>query len=250
MSHIELDVNDLTNLSDKIKEIKIKISNLETIIDSKFGRAKKHELYVNGFKKVKNYLEDQATRMSEMKRRLEKYQSGIISVEKAYTDRFNDIAIPSFQSTASSLNVTRGQSTLINNNLLENQVMQSSENVVTYQSSSSEESSGGGLSNWGSLAAAAGVVGAGGFGTAAYIRSKTKDEEEKKENKEGPKYVTMPTSEHSQRNMYPFILEEQNKETQPISQPVSPQTPGNMFPYIMGGQQVQPTEQNNVLVEE
>lgn len=267
MSHIELDINDLTNLSDKIKDINGKISNLETKIDSKFGRARKHELYTDGFKKIKKYLEDQVTKMGEVKIKLERFQNEVISTEKAYSDRFNDIAIPTFQSTASSLTVASSPSSILGTSLIggadgqvqENETVDSNETInsnglidseetVTYKSTSKDSSNSGGFDAWGSLAAAAGVVGAGGVGTAAYIRSKAKEEDEEK--KEEPKYVTIkPGEQDSHRNIYPFILDNQDVRPPMSGQPVMPQTPGgNMFPHMMEPQQV--PQNNNVVGEE
>ena len=246
MSHIELDINDLTNLSDKIKDIKVKLNNLETTIDSKFGRAKKYELYINGFKKIRKYLEEQVVKMDEMKIKLEKYQNEIMNIEKSSSDRFNDIAIPIFQSTASSLSVASPSNPNLGSTIQGNN-QENNNDTVTYRSTNEEKSNGGGLGPWGSLAAAAGIVGAGGFGTAAFIRSKAKEQE--KENKEETKYVTVNHGgQNNIGNINPFILDNSTLQQNQINQPVIPRSPGNMFPPIIETQQSQPN--NNMIGEE
>ena len=249
MSHIELDINDLTNLSDKIKGIKVKLNNLETTIDSKFGRAKKYELYINGFKKIRKYLEDQVVKMDEMKIKLERYQNEIINIEKTYSDRFNGIVIPNFQSTASNLSVTSSPSYNLGavSQITEQILEENNNDTVTYQSTSEEKTNSGGLGEWGSLAAAAGIVGAGGLGTAAFIRSKTKEQDDDK--KEETKYVTVNHGEQKNNvNKLPFIFDSSAIQQNPTNQPVMPRIPGNMFPHIIDTQQSQ--SNNNVIGEE
>ena len=103
MAHIEIDTNDLTLLSNDINEMNAKIDNLKSIINTKYDKVKELNFYLNGFKNISNYLESQVTKMNGVKAKLEKYQNNIINIEKSYSEKFNDIAVPSFQSNSDNL---------------------------------------------------------------------------------------------------------------------------------------------------
>lgn len=189
MSHIEINTDDLTLLSNDINAIKTKITSLKETINSKFGAVKDLNFYEAGFNNINSYLEQELTTLTEVKTKIEKYQNDVMGVENSFSEKFNNINVPNITSNASSLAVVSpaafAQSTTppTNNSFFQSTDTTGSEKKEEKQASSNNaESSSGGSNVLGVLAGAAGIIGAAGLGTAAYMKSKEKeDEEEKKE---------------------------------------------------------------------
>ena len=189
MSHIEINTDDLTLLSNDINAIKTKITSLKETINSKFGAVKDLNFYEAGFNNINSYLEQELTTLTEVKTKIEKYQNDVMGVENSFSEKFNNINVPNITGNASSLAVVSpaafAQSTTppTNNSFFQSTDTTGSEKKEEKQvSSNNAESSSGGSNVLGVLAGAAGIIGAAGLGTAAYMKSKEKeDEEEKKE---------------------------------------------------------------------
>ena len=106
MAHIEVDTDDLTLFSNDIKEMSKKIENLDNLLSSKFNKAKEYDMYSEGFRKMRNYLDAQKTRMEGIRTKIEQYQNDITNMEKTFSSRFSSIVVPNFSTDTSSSNQT------------------------------------------------------------------------------------------------------------------------------------------------
>ena len=101
MAHIEVDTDDLTLFSNDIKEMSQRIDNLDTMLSSKFIKAKEYDMYSEGFRKMRNYLDSQKARMEGIRSRIEQYQNDMINMEKTFSSRFSSIVVPNFSTDTS-----------------------------------------------------------------------------------------------------------------------------------------------------
>ena len=62
---------------------------------------KEYDMYSEGFRKLRSYLEAQKARMEGIKNKIEQYQDDLINAEKKYSSRFNSIVVPSFATDTS-----------------------------------------------------------------------------------------------------------------------------------------------------
>ena len=186
MAHIEINADDLSAISNDISEIKTKMDNLKSIINTKFEDAKEQNFYSEGFKKINDYLESHATKMDIFKTKLESYQNDIMNIEKTYSDKFSSIAIPNFQSDSSSLVVVTVSNNIPQTNNSSN--TQTNTSVSTESQSTENKSEGNDfstLNTLGALAGVAGIIGGGSLAAAGIMKSKeNKEDEDEEENEE------------------------------------------------------------------
>lgn len=103
MAHIEIDTDDLSLLANDINEMNVKIDNLKSTINTKYDKVKNMNFYTEGFNNISKYLESQVSKINGIKSKLKKYQDEIVSIEKTYSEKFNDVVVPNLQSSSASL---------------------------------------------------------------------------------------------------------------------------------------------------
>lgn len=201
MAHIEVETDDLTLFSKKAQEMNVKLDNMKNILDTKFSRAKENDLYIDGFNKIRNYLEAESDKVKGLEKRVDKYQSNVINIEKTYSSIFNDIAVPGLQTLLYGattqeqtpvavpdtspvipvVNPTNEIEEKPNVSPVVQEVPITSNNTVDPPNTNLTSNSSGGFNSWGALAGLTGAIGAASIGTATALYSKNKNRDEEEE---------------------------------------------------------------------
>jgi len=109
MARIEVNTNDLEMVRSELDDVNAKVEQLIEVFRTGFGEEKDLQLYLNGYDKIENLLNNTYDSVMCSSNNVIMYNDELRSIEDAFVSRFEDIHVPVIDVTDAALSISGDQ---------------------------------------------------------------------------------------------------------------------------------------------